>query len=204
MNNEPNDLMPGQAVPAPDGRGNWQLTFSGRQFYPMSPLPAEVCLEDIAHALANICRFGGHCRQFYSVAQHSILVAMQLPPELQLQGLLHDATEAYCGDMVQPLKLHLPEFKEIEWRIWHAIALKFGLPFELDPRVKEADVRALMTERRDLLPASPHKWSTEHIAPLPGTVLPWGPEEARQSFNAYYLALTEPRILTGVNGQKRN
>jgi hypothetical protein len=182
-------------VEARERSGHWQLTFSGKQFFPLDPRPEDVCLEDIAHALANLCRFCGQCRKFYSVAQHSILVAMQLPPELQLQGLLHDAPEAYCGDIIQPLKVQLPQFKAIEHGIWRAIAAKFKLPEVMDARVKAADLRALMTERRDLMPASPHVWSTEHIQPLPGKVMPWGPDEARQAFNTYFLALTQPKIL---------
>ena len=96
----------------------WFLTTTGRQFWPASPDPEQIQIEDIAHALSNLCRFGGHTREFYSVAQHSVLVSQNVPDDLRLVGLMHDATEAYCGDMIRPLKNVLPEFKELENGIW--------------------------------------------------------------------------------------
>lgn len=96
-----------------DRRGEWILTFSGERFYPFSPAPEEVKTKDIAHALANICRFNGHTRGFYSVAAHSVHVSRLVPPEFALEALLHDAAEAYVGDMVRPLKRGLPAFEEV-------------------------------------------------------------------------------------------
>src|ERR1700724_2684254 len=89
--------------------GGWQQTFTGRRFYPLSPRVEDVCIEDIAHALSNICRYGGHCREFYSVAQHCNMVSDWMP-EFKLEGLLHDSPEAYIGDMVRPVK-HSAEMK---------------------------------------------------------------------------------------------
>jgi len=88
-------------------RGDWMTTATGRKVWPLDLRPDEVDLEDIAIALSNLCRFGGRCRQFYSVAQHSLWVADQvkeLRPELELCALLHDAAEAYVGDVVSPIK----------------------------------------------------------------------------------------------------
>jgi hypothetical protein len=155
--------------------GGWILTASGRQFWPLDARPEDVSLFDIAHALAKICRFGGHCRQFYSVAQHSIIVAQNFPGHKAL-ALLHDATEAYLGDMVRPLKLCLPQFATAEDRLWEVIATRFDLPLTNPrdvPRLKEADDRTLMTERRDIMPASPHPWSTHHSPPYPEPIIPW-------------------------------
>ncbi len=141
----------------PSRKGNWFLSLKGRQIYPFDLRPEDVDVEEIAHSLAHLCRFNGHCREFYSVAQHSYLVASQLPPELALAGLLHDATEAYCGDMIRPIKRDLPAYTEMEAGIWRAIAGAFGLLVDLPPEVKIADTRMLQTERRDLL--APHAWA---------------------------------------------
>jgi hypothetical protein len=88
-----------------DRKGSWQQTFTGRQFWPCDPRPEDVCLEDIAHHLALMCRFGGACRVFYSVAEHSVRVAELVwdrtngDREAALAGLLHDASEAYLVDI---------------------------------------------------------------------------------------------------------
>src|SRR4051812_30250690 len=82
--------------------GNWMQTFTGRQFWPVDPRADEIAIEDIARALAMTCRFGGHVRFHYSVAQHSFLVSLVCSPEHALWGLLHDASEAYLGDVVWP------------------------------------------------------------------------------------------------------
>ncbi|NQT21713.1 MAG: hypothetical protein HQ592_18550 [Planctomycetes bacterium] len=85
---------------------SWTRTFSGKKFHLFDPKPEQVCLEDVAWHLSNICRWGGAC-EFFSVAQHSIMVSQLLPPEFALDGLLHDAHEAYLGDVVEPLKQYL-------------------------------------------------------------------------------------------------
>src|SRR5579862_5085028 len=91
------------------GDDSWIQTYTGRKFWPLDPRSWDVCLEDVAHALAVKCRYGGHCRGFYSVAQHSVLVS-QLLAEWKADiwtvrwGLLHDANEAYSADVVRPIK----------------------------------------------------------------------------------------------------
>jgi len=124
---------------------------SGMPFYPLAPRPEDICIYDIAHALANICRFGGHCKSFYSVAAHSLLASTLVPPELKLAALLHDATEAYIGDMISPLKHAMPEFKTIERGVWLAVAERFDLPVDLPTEIHEADIMALAIERRDVV-----------------------------------------------------
>ncbi len=97
-------------------------TYTGQQFSYESPTADMIRIEDIGHALSMICRFGGQAREFYSVAQHSLLVAELAPQEFAFDALLHDASEAYCGDMVRPLKNLLPGYREIEEKIHRAIA----------------------------------------------------------------------------------
>lgn len=130
---------------------SWILTRSGKRFDLFHPKPDQIDIKDIAFALALQCRFNGHCSRFYSVAEHSIIMSWNVPISLKLCALMHDATEAYIGDMVKPLKDHLSEFKRIEENIWRVIANKYGLPLELPKEVKEADLRMLATERHELM-----------------------------------------------------
>ena len=165
--------------------GAWFQTFSGRQFWPMDPRPGDFDIRDIAHGLANICRFGGHPREFYSVAQHSLFVSYECPAADRLHGLMHDAPEAYIGDMVQPFKLFMPAFKRAERKIWAAMCDQFGMAVEIPPSVKQADLVALMTERRDLLGRPPARWDErfEAVEPIPfGIVSPISPRAAEVLF----------------------
>lgn len=138
-------------------RGNGQLTFTGCTFYVLDPRPEDVCIEDIAHHLSLICRFGGATPTLYSVAQHSVIVSAILdtpeaPVDRVLWGLLHDAAEAYVGDMVWPMKRapELAAFSAIEERVMHVIAQHFGLSWPEPREVKQADLIALATEKRDV------------------------------------------------------
>lgn len=164
--------------------GDWMQTYGGRRFYPLDPRPEDFDIDDIAHALSNVCRFGGHSREFYSVAQHSVLVASLLPPSLKKMGLLHDSPEAYIGDMVRPLKRmgEMTAYRDVETRLWGCIAARFDLLDISDPDqlVKHADNVALATERRELF-TDPLPWS-----PLPDPaelrIIPWAPDLARINF----------------------
>lgn len=177
------------------------LTSSGRYFDFMSPDPESIVIEDIGTALSRICRFTGHTKQFYSVAQHSVLVSYLVPSQYALQGLLHDASEAYLGDVSSPLKQLLPDYKAIEKRVESAILARFGLPFPLHPSIKEADLRALVTERRDLMPEPIQRyrvtdavaWSwTDGVEVTAAVPLPvFNPEIARAMFLARFNELTK-------------
>jgi hypothetical protein len=173
---------------AKPSRGDWMQTGSGRRFYPLDPRPDDIDIEDIAHALSNLCRFAGHCRLFYSVAQHCVIVSNLLPPRLKLAGLLHDATEAYLVDVPRPLKVALPGYKEIEHRLEAVIAEKFGVDFS-DPRIKRADNIALMTEARDLLGRTPADWGVDEI-PAKIVVHPESPPIAQLMFMQAFNNLT--------------
>ena len=126
-------------------------TQSGKIIDLLHPDPYLLNINDIAHALSHLCRFGGHTREFYSVANHSLLVALNVPEEDAMAGLMHDATEAYCQDLVGPLKALLPDYRDIEAGLWEAIAWKYRLPEELPASVKQADKIVLVTEQRDLM-----------------------------------------------------
>jgi hypothetical protein len=165
--------------------GDWMVTYSGQVFWPLDPRPEEIHIKDIAHGLSMICRFNGHVSAFYSVAEHSVHVSTLVPPEHAMAGLLHDAPEAFLGDMIRPIKRCMPTYREAEDRLWRVIAGKFGLPVELPPCVKEADNVMLMTERRDLIPNFPSKPWTEDklgIQPAEFNVECMSPEKAREAF----------------------
>jgi len=140
-------------------KGDWMQTASGKAFWPLDPRPEEVCINDIATALSNECRFGGQIKHHYSVAQHSIYVSHLVPREHALAGLMHDAAEAYCKDIPRPIKQYLTGYAEMEERIWHAIADRFGIDRVLPDCVKVADDAVLLAERDQLLVPSPVRWS---------------------------------------------
>lgn len=158
-------------------------TFSGNRFYPLRPHIDRVAIEDIAHGLAYQCRFNGQTREFYSIAQHSLIVASLVPPPLRLAALLHDAAEAYLGDMVKPLKVLLPEFAALEDQVTAIIAATFGIDFTDYAPIKHADLIALATEKRDLMPHSAERWAyLDGITPLASIIKAMGPQEAKQCF----------------------
>lgn len=123
-------------------------TWSGQWFDIMRPEAYEFDIEEIAHALSNLCRYTGHTNGFYSVAEHSVHVARIVPSGLRLCGLLHDAGEAYIGDVASPLKALLPRYKEIEEGVERAIANYYNIPFPFPPEIKEADQRMYWQERQ--------------------------------------------------------
>ncbi len=173
-------------------RGDWIATYTGKQFWPLDPRPEEVCIEDIAHALSNICRFTGHCRHFYSVAQHSLFVSRHLPDELKLAGLLHDAAEAYLADIARPVKPFIEAriedkstwIRHIEYQILDCIHVCFGVKFDQDvlDAIEDVDLRALATERRDLMPMLP-AWDIDgKVKPFDRAVIPMNPLTAEEFF----------------------
>ena len=103
-------------------------TYTGIDFTVFDPKVEQICIEDIAHALSHLCRYGGHCDHFYSVAQHSIAVSYLVEPQNALCGLMHDATEAYLVDMPRPIKYKINQYREIEDKLHLVIAEKYQLP----------------------------------------------------------------------------
>lgn len=173
-----------------DRKGDWiQVGVTKRKFYPLDPRPEDVDIRDIAHALSNVCRFAGHTRFHYSVAQHSFLASVYAPPESALPALLHDAAEAYMGDIARPWKKFLylrnntrhsyRQIKLVESSLLDVILTALKCPNRLRSEwapVEEIDMRLLATEARDLMSPLADEWSnTFHKSPC----------EARYAFNPY-------------------
>lgn len=139
-------------------QGEWIQTFTGRQFYIFDPLPEDICIEDIAHSLSLLCRFGGHCKDFYSVAEHCIRCSNELQT---LPMLLHDAAEAYLMDLPKPIKRQLPEYREAEKRIERAIEEHFQLESGSlnSDEIKFIDHIMLSTEVDQLLVPMSIRWA---------------------------------------------
>ena len=126
--------------------GDCIRTFTGIYINVFEPKIEDIDIRDIAHALSNQCRFGGHLPQFYSVAQHSLVVSKLLNGSDELVGLLHDASEAYLLDIPSPIKKKLSNYKEIEDGLMKVISKKFGFEYPLNENVKKADAVALQNE----------------------------------------------------------
>lgn len=148
-------------------KGDWIQTFTGVAFYPLDPRPNEIHIRDIAHALSMQCRYGGHARYFYSVAEHCILLSQAVPPELALAALMHDAAEAYLVDVPRPIKSSLTGYREIEAVLEASIAMRFSLADPCPALVKEYDTRILNNERSALMSPAPREW-LPCGDPLPG------------------------------------
>ncbi len=178
----------------PSRTGDFMQTFSGKKFFPLDPRADEVFIEDIAHSLSLQCRYAGHCLRFYSVAEHSVLMARKLRWEgvdVALYALLHDAAEAYTVDVPRPLKRHLVGYKEAEAKVMAAIAERFGLADEMPAVVHDADNRIIADELVNLVPMD---WHARYAGQELGVELKyWSPEKAREEFMATFDALMDNR-----------
>jgi len=133
----------------------WMRTFTGKKFWPLNPDPADVDVFDIAHALSLKCRYGGHSKRFYSVAEHSVRMAREASFHNKFAALMHDASEAYLPDLIRPIK-KLPEviafWRPIEDRVEQAIADALRVPYPYPEEVHTLDKRILTTEMMELVP----------------------------------------------------
>lgn len=174
----------------------WIETFTGKHVDIIDPQPESIDIIDIAHALSMCNRFGGHTSAPYSVAEHCVRMSHIVPLELALEALLHDAAEAYLGDMPSPFKKAMPEFKAYEARMEAAIRKHFGLPGDRHPdEIKYFDDQLLVTEARDL---GLSWWNTgKHTGmpePLVKNIVPMAWWRAESVFLDRYQALTGVKV----------
>ena len=184
----------------PPAPGPYLQTVSGRWLNPFDPDPDQIDIGDIARALSNQCRFGGHCRAFYSVAQHSVLVSELVEQrggdvEDVFAALMHDAAEAYLGDMPHPIKHRSPlgaAFREAEEHLERAIHERFGIRADV-PELKPADRALLATERRAFSSEMWHWPELDGIEPLELELRAWSPDEAEHAFKRRFDELNSRR-----------
>ena len=172
--------------------GNWMPTFTGKKFYPLEPRIEDIDIADIAHALSNLCRFGGHCREFYSISEHCVHVSHMVDKAHALEGLLHDATEAFLVDMPSPIKRELKDYQRAERRLYDVIAEKFSIPKEMSKEVHQADKEILHIEALVLFENpewARRAFNRDHIV-----IHCWEPWEAKYRFTTRYRQLTKDML----------
>jgi hypothetical protein len=177
-------------------------TVSGHSAYVLDPARSHLSIQDIATVLSRVPRFGGHTRgPIYSVAQHSVMVARLVSPANRLAALLHDATEAYLGDLISPLKREVPHYKLIETRWAAEIGLRAGVDLvHLDEEIKRADLTMLLSEHRQLQADNPDgpQWGfgfdAEDVVPIERV---WSEVNAELEFMGAYLAVRSPLAQEG-------
>lgn len=147
---------------------DWMKTASGIRFQFLNPPPDQIDVNDVALALSRTCRYGGHTKRFYSVAEHCCLMSdwvLKQPwgnPLLALTALHHDDAEAYIGDLPRPCKQNIPQFKAVETNIEAAIALKFGTQYPFQDWLKTADTAILVDERAQVMNPSRNPWAIDN------------------------------------------
>lgn len=178
------------------GRDDEIMTYSGVVFRPLEPESGLILIEDVAHATANSCRFTGHVKAFYSVAQHSVhvsdLLRAYFTPELALWGLLHDASEAYLSDLARPIKKQEglgDVYLACENLLMRAVCERFDLEWPMPAEVKWADDVLLRAEQRDLMPGKDYPIDEANKF-WPGAIESWLPEKAKELFLERFEALT--------------
>ena len=155
-------------------------TYTGALVDLQSFSQADVRLPDIAHALSLINRYTGHTLYPYTVAQHSVIVSKLCSPENALWGLMHDASEAYLGDVASPLKHMLPQYRTLEQHVQREIAKRVGLTWPMPDEVHDADTRVLLAEKAWLMSVE-HDWGIE-ARPVTVPKVAWGWNEAKVEF----------------------
>lgn len=182
-------IEPSSYIKGSRRNGAWMQTYSGITFWPCDPQPEDITIEDIAHALAHQCRFGGHCKRFYSVAEHSALVSLHgSSRDICKAALLHDASEAYLVDVPRPVKRALAEYRDIEHRLNLCIAERFGVEYPWPGEIHQLDNAILADEREQIMnrhPASKEEWGAPSD-PLGVYIIGMPPLMARDYFTARF------------------
>lgn len=176
--------------------GDWMETALFNKFYFFNPTDDAIDIYDIAQSLGHTARFNGHYRAniiFYSVAEHSYLLAeyanLKWGPAAGLEALMHDAAEAYVGDIIRPMKNTFPVLKEAEKIVEHAVRKSFELPEEMPNWMRELDHRMLASERLKVKGKSNLGWAGEDITPLPIQFRFFSPNQARECFLDFFWQL---------------
>lgn len=173
--------------------GEWMATYSGQRFYPLDPRADEMRIIDVAHHLAMQPRYGGACRDHYSVAEHCVIGSYLVPEEHALEFLLHDASEAWLADMIRPIKHHSAlgeEYRRLEAAVDAVVRAKWELPEVCSPAVKRIDDAICEAEKRQVF-----QW---YPGELDETTLPdvrlhfWTWQKAEARFMARFAGLTRP------------
>lgn len=176
---------------------DWMETSTGRKFWPARPRIQDITVFDIAHALAMKCRYNGHSRKFYSVAEHCVLLSgyaryLGLPVETQYHLLMHDANEAYLPDVPRPIKHFFPDLLKMEHQLDAMIREWAGLGPVVPHVVKELDSRVIKDERAQVMGPSDNSWKTDALQALGIAIPAHGPSEAERMFlNAFQLVGSE-------------
>lgn len=179
----------------PKRYGDFMQTYVGKKFWPMDPRAEDVDIRDIAHSLAMQCRYAGHCRRFYSVAEHCVIMSDWLLPRygkrVALYALLHDASEAYLVDIPRPVKPHMIGYKSAENRVMNVVFDAFGLSQAVPPEVKMADDRIIADE---LVNLEPMDWHADWDDPLGVPLRYYSPERAEHEFLVAFSFLTREAV----------
>jgi hypothetical protein len=162
----------------------WMKTYTGQKFHFLDPDPDTIRIHDIAHSLSSLCRFNGHTQRFYSVAEHSYLVATLCPIRIGLHGLLHDASEAYLSDVIAPQKDLFKGYGEMERVVQYAIYEKFKVTTDYDT-VHQIDQRMCLTEGEQLMGGT-EGWGINGD-PFGFELNCWTPIEAENNFIDAFL-----------------
>jgi len=180
---------------------NWMLTHTRRKVFPLDMTLDDIDIADIAHSLSKQCRYNGHVDDFYSVAEHSVLLSLALerdgyPHATVLTGLLHDASECYIGDIIKPIKNALDDLgfslKPIELGIEKLISEKFNLPWGWPDVIHEYDRRIVRDEKDQLKADESDDWASFNI-PVVGLgvdINAWNHRRAYSEFMARFRELT--------------
>lgn len=169
------------------------LCRSGAYFDFKDPESSEFTIEDIAHGLSHICRFAGQCKKFYSVAEHSVHASNIVPPEFAFEALMHDAPEAFIGDVSKPLKGLLPDYRRIEKEVERAVLGRFNLTPPLSSTIKDADLRMLKAEQAQAMRNSDVWPVVASFEQADVTLKFWEPVEAKERFLRRFAELIAAR-----------
>lgn len=168
---------------------SWIQTFTGKKVDLLEPTAEMIDIEDIAQSLSMLCRYNGHVKQFYSVAEHSALMSELVSKDAQIYALLHDAAEAYVTDLPTPLKQVVGGFDALERGFKIAIYEHFNMSppsIMVKMKVKDADMRMLVTERNQLLTNTPSNlwadWGVDIYEPYPIIIGAYAPSMAKKFF----------------------